>query len=694
MRRGIAIAGLIFVILAGTIKYVDIVRRYDIDFFDYLKYSRPLSDEERSYLEAKALLYGIDTADEPFAFVSDESGQNTGILVDYMNQLSVALEGDFEPAVASGINVALNLKDRKTDVAVLKKSWLLERVFLYSQPFYTERSKILVAGDSAFQNAADLSDVTVAVISGSTAHRIANEYFKESDNVSIFLTASLNDSFYRFSTGEVDAILGDEAKISYFLNNGIRSNRFKFLDDALLEEDIALAVNPEDTMLLDILNKGILEMKRTNQYGHIHSKWFSSFVPETDEPVGSGAGANALIVFLAMLFAMVVWNGTVRNQVNTRTRELAESREELRELVDSLRDGIMVTDAEGVVQVCNSAILDFLGIKEEGALGRKLGEIAELEPFLEHAGGESIYTKDGRDYLVYHRKLNVSSNDELIFIDDYTERHKVESLNSQEAKMIAVGELSAGLAHEIRNPLGLIKSYLFVLKRKLSGEAAASGLQGAEGGGVSSDDAARHAISVMDESADRINKLIENLLGFSRLSPEKSEEIDIRGTVEEVLSLEGRRFEKNGIELRKSFELPRGDRLKINGDVLRLCLANLTNNSLDAIIEKDKAARAMEEGGAEKGREHSGGPGAEKYIAIELRDMGESLLLEFSDSGTGIPPDKLDAIFNPFYTTKESGTGLGLYILHSELRGIGGSIKAESEPGKGALFRISLPIDG
>ena len=656
MRKYIIIAVIFFITLAGAIKCGDIINRYDMAFFDYLRYSAPLTEEEEKYLKSSTLLYGIDVNDAPFAFVSDETGQNTGILVDYFNQLSVTLEGDFQPSVAEGINIALRLKDGLTDAAVIKKTKMNENVFLYSQPLYTERSKVLVEGDSEFNKISDISNMSIAVISGSSAHHASNEFFKESHNVRIVLTADLNESFYLFGTEEVDAILGDEAKISYYLNSGIRSNKFKFLDDSILEEDVAIAVNKDQEMLLDILNKGILDMKKNNQYSHIHSKWFGSFVPETNEPVGSSVIPNLIIAALAAIAVLLVWILTVRSQVSQRTRELAESREELRELVDSLRDGIIVTDGDGVVQVCNKSVLDFLGTPQANVLGKKLEDIPELTPFLEKAGGESIYSKDDRDYLIYRRKLNAASNNDLVFIDDYTERHRVENLNSQESKMIAVGELSAGLAHEIRNPLGLIRSYLYVLKKKIEKD----------------DENGQHAISVMDDSADRINSLIENLLGFSRLSMEDTMIIDVKESVESVLSLEEPQFKKRGITVEKKYDLPEGALLSLNGDVLKLCMVNLIQNAIDALSSCDKE---------------------NKTISIDISHVGSRLYIEVKDNGPGASKDALTAIFNPFYTTKETGTGLGLYILQSELRRIGGTIRAESQEGEYMMFRVSMPVE-
>ena len=220
--------------------------------------------------------------------------------------------------------------------------------------------------------------------------------------------------------------------------------------------------------------------------------------------------------------------------------------------------------------------------------------------------------------------------------------------------MIAVGELSAGLAHEIRNPLGLIKSYIYVIRKKLS------------------DSVGLHAVQVIDDSVDRINNLIENLLGFSRLSREKTEVVNVEELIWSMVMLEHKRMEKSGIDIHVDMDLPAGSELPVNGDVLKLTIVNLFNNSIDALADI---------------------PREKKEIRIGVREREERLMIDFADNGSGISRENLEAVFNPFFTTKETGTGLGLYILNSEIQGIHGTITAESTEGEGTCFHVTLPIE-
>ena len=113
-------------------------------------------------------------------------------------------------------------------------------------------------------------------------------------------------------------------------------------------------------------------------------------------------------------------------------------------------------------------------------------------------------------------------------------------------------------------------------------------------------------------------------------------------------------------------------RIYLNQDILRLVMVNLINNSVDALNESGKQ---------------------DKKIDIRVRLEDDMLYIDFEDNGKGIRKENLEDIFNPFYTTKENGTGLGLYIVGSEISNAGGTITADSEENTGTVFHITLPAD-
>lgn len=220
--------------------------------------------------------------------------------------------------------------------------------------------------------------------------------------------------------------------------------------------------------------------------------------------------------------------------------------------------------------------------------------------------------------------------------------------------MIAVGQLSAGLAHEIRNPLGLIRNYSYILK------------------GYANDEISSHALEVIGDSTNRINSLIENLLNFSRSGDENVSLVDIGALLNNIAALEHKKMEKAQIDFQ--IHCAPHTRFFTNEETLKIVLINLINNGLEALME-------MEESLSPHGRK----------LTCTVTIVDSVLTIQVADNGPGIPEKNQESIFNPFFTTKDTGTGLGLYLVSSELEKLGGSIQVESRIREGTVFTVSLP---
>ncbi len=221
------------------------------------------------------------------------------------------------------------------------------------------------------------------------------------------------------------------------------------------------------------------------------------------------------------------------------------------------------------------------------------------------------------------------------------------------ARLKALGELSAGLAHEIKNPLSIISNSLYDLQDICDKE----------------NEDIQEDISIAREEMRRVQEIILNMLEFSRDSGSGLETVDLSLLISRTLLLLKKDFRERKIETETSIE----DGLEVlaNLNRLRQILLNLLTN----------AAQAMPEGGVLRVASRMGRDG---FAEIEVRD-----------TGVGIDPDKLPEIFNPFFTTKETGegTGLGLSIVRSIVERMGGSIGAESKSGEGSVFLVRIPLE-
>lgn len=223
-------------------------------------------------------------------------------------------------------------------------------------------------------------------------------------------------------------------------------------------------------------------------------------------------------------------------------------------------------------------------------------------------------------------------------------------------RLAALGELSAGVAHEVRNPLGIIKNSAQVLQDRLKNKEAKS----------------KELINFIIEETDRLNKVVTNFLDFARPQKPDLEKRDITPILDKTLGLMESQISEGKVKVVRRYEkgLPP---VMVDEDLMSQVFLNLITNAL----------QAMPQGGS-------------LTIATRLSVIGyqrtpNTVEVSFTDTGCGIPEAELSKIFNPFFSMREGGTGLGLSIVHKIIETHGGEISVESQVGKGTTFTLRLP---
>ena len=220
-------------------------------------------------------------------------------------------------------------------------------------------------------------------------------------------------------------------------------------------------------------------------------------------------------------------------------------------------------------------------------------------------------------------------------------------------RLASMGQISAGMAHEINNPLGTVLLYSHVLLK-----------QSEEG------DPKRDDLQMIVNEATRCKEIVRGLLDFARQSRVSKASADLAALIREVLSIGASQAPQAGVHFTNDVpdDLPA---MMIDGTQIRQMLLNLVKNGIDAVSNE-----------------------GEIRIGARLSPAGESVEITVSDNGCGIPRENLPKLFTPFFTTKEmgKGTGLGLAIAYGVVRMHSGDITVESEVGKGATFTVTLPI--
>jgi two-component system sensor histidine kinase HydH len=227
---------------------------------------------------------------------------------------------------------------------------------------------------------------------------------------------------------------------------------------------------------------------------------------------------------------------------------------------------------------------------------------------------------------------------------------KTEAQLIRSDKLAALGQLAAGIAHEIRNPLTSINILIHSMTENLP-----------------SGDSHKEDLEVIEEEINRINEIVDQFLRFAKPAPPLLERADILSVFEETLQLLRPQIEKQKIVIQRGFQaLPI---IQMDREQMKQAILNLLLN----------ATQAMPRGG---------------HLTLKAKNSedGQWIHLSIQDSGIGIPGEDLNRLFDPFFSTKEGGIGLGLSIAHRIIDQHHGKIEVESTPGQGTLFTVWLPI--
>ncbi len=355
--------------------------------------------------------------------------------------------------------------------------------------------------------------------------------------------------------------------------------------------------------------------------------------------------------------------------VEGREEMLLEQEASYRRAIDHAPACILMADAgDGRVYAANQVAERLLGYPRtrlEGTLLLDLyppSERARADALLlaarvqGHASRDDLHLVDstGLPVPVYATAGSIEYGDRhrlLLICVDISERKRLESQLIQSEKMAAIGQLAAGIAHELRNPLAIVMNALYDL-RQLLGDPTGE---------------VREDLHIAEEEIARAQAIIKNLLEFSRESGAEVERVDVNDLLTRTLQLMQKYLQNNGV--RVTTELGATPPCVANANAMRQILLNLVTN----------AVQAMPNGG--------------ELVLRTGMAAGDRMRLEVADTGIGIPAERLSDIWNPFYTTKApgQGTGLGLSVVHSILQRYRGEIRVQSSVGVGTTFTIELP---
>lgn len=355
----------------------------------------------------------------------------------------------------------------------------------------------------------------------------------------------------------------------------------------------------------------------------------------------------------------------MRQKIQSSTQQLTISEEKYRNLIEHSIEAIAIIDADGVIVESNHKFHHLTAYNSEALKSINFHELIDFSnrnPIQTYVDDESkaehfetiLFTRDSLEvpveiYMIKGFSVGSESDLAFVYVRDLSERKKIEQYSIQAEKMFALGQISSGIAHEVRNPLFALNNNIDYLRQKLSCE----------------DEDCLEIFSELKDGVNRIHKIVSEILDFARPHTPEFKRIKVSRIIEDSLVLVKKKLEKSAIKIECDFQ---NDQREVEADPHQLeqVFINLFLN----------AFQAMERAGV---------------LHIKVESLNSLCRIDISDSGVGIPKDEIARIFDPFYTKSPNGTGLGLAIVQRILDQHSAKYQVESEPNLGTTFTIWLP---
>ncbi|HYA32118.1 MAG TPA: ATP-binding protein, partial [Thermodesulfovibrionales bacterium] len=348
----------------------------------------------------------------------------------------------------------------------------------------------------------------------------------------------------------------------------------------------------------------------------------------------------------------------LERKVNKRTEELSTEKEKLNTIVSAIGSGIILLDISGRIQWINQTMREIAGKNIAGmpwedlcadcaVVGSYAVDDMQTEILL------NLFGMKDRYFQVITAPVKGEDGElhgYLRLVQDVTEMKKMEEQMMHSEKLASLGRLTAGITHEIGNPLTSVFSFVQILKE------------------MEQDEFKKESLGTIYFHINRIADILKQLSGFSKTPPVELKPWKVNSLIEASLSLiqYDKRAKDIAIVRDLAGEIPE---IVTDGNQLSQVIVNIILNAVDA----------MPGGGT---------------LTIKSKVKDHHVVISFEDTGIGISKENIGRIFDPFFTTKEKGTGLGLAVSYSIIKKLNGSLSVESEMKKGSRFMITLPMNG
>ena len=643
---------------------------------------------------SKTVLHsGCELNYPPYCIVTKD-GKADGFSVELLRYVAGKIGMDITFKVGPWAEIKQEGIDGKLDVLPLV-GYSIDRidVFNFSAPYLVLYGGIFVrSNNTSIRSDADLKGKEVLVMEGDNAH----EYVRREELTDrIITTKTYSEAFKLLSEGRGDAVVVQKL-VGLIIIKDLALKNVKYSGNTeLIKEEIykplgrqlkgfeqsfcfATAKGRKGEDLIQQLNKGLLIAFEDGTFDRLFDKWFPI---EKHFDMATGIKYFLLILVIVIVLATIIGVFILKKQVRNKTAELSKSEKTFRKLAlewevtfDSITDFIFILNTKHEFVKVNRSFCDIIKATPEDIIGKKCFEILHKsdKPWPDCPVAKTFQTKTTETEDVFDENIGIPLRvtSSPIFDDkgelkgvvhiakDITERKKNEELYLQAQKIEAIGVLAGGIAHDFNNIMQGIYGNISLAKAKLP-----------------NDHLVLKYLEESELSMDRATLLTSQLLTFAKGGDPLREDVNLGNIVEEIS-----RFDLVGSNIKLNFKQAKD-----------LWTGNVDKGQIQQVFSDliINAKQAMPDGG-------------QLYISLKNEDLKKNLVSGLNkgkyiksivrDEGSGIDKKHINNVFEAFFTTKETGKGLGLATVYSIIKKHGGEITVNSELGSGTTFTIYLPV--
>ncbi len=622
--------------------------------------------------EVETYWVGVRPGGRPYLFVDsvDDRTRLRGLVVDLLALQEKILGCKFKYLICENMVERRELLLRKRiDIIMLDSPSLTDNPEFHHIPLGINLERRLYVHESCNNVTCteDFANQRIVLIAGDNYW----PYIKRANQESIWVVNNPEEALKMLDKGQVDVFLAPSQRNADSIIAQLGMQHVVRVGIVLEEIPLCITLRGGDLALREKITRALEVLRARGVIKHIEEKWLGAHI----EPSHWKTYFLWILggIAAAMLLSLVVLgiNHQLKLKVRAITQDLRSSEEKYRELIESSPEMIMVLDRDGLIRHANVVATQILSPDGASLENRPLAawtakeEQEKLKAFL--AG--VFEGKKGETELHFHdakggvREVDMAASPIVgqhegflvcCFARDVTQRNGLERELIQAERLATIGKIAAGVAHEINNPIGIVRANVELL--------LARGLYTPE---------TKEFLESIHRNSIRAGNITHDLLTAARPAPPRMEPVDMEQVIDLSLGMLGQQLQ--GIQVERT---PPSRPMRVLGD------ANLLQQVVINLILNAKAGMSASQ---------------ERKLTIHFcpHSGEDAIRLRFDDTGKGIPKALLRDVFEPFFTQgKKEGFGLGLFIASRVIERHGGLIFAESEEGKGAAIIIELPALG